>query len=425
MKKKSVEIEVNDTRFVLRKWQLRNLPELFHAVTVGTPFEGSRLVFTGNTGKDEKGRRLYEFGLLPTVDSYEPIPGYRFLGYTQHVTGEHWTVHRVNPEYEFSPEVVAELDPARCDVCGHRRNRKRLFVCEEIETKKLVIVGGSCAKKFRGINLEDLVRKITSIVRTVVKDLEERYGGVKWIADLAYDVALAEFIVDRVGYVSKKAAEFGENVSTSSLLSAFYSTSKYQEDDRKFLNALIAESGDKFCSRVRELEDTEFKEFKDHFKAQQENRWSEFNNNMLAYLEGGQASWGISAYLGSVRKGIADRLARSKRTTGKVVDKGFSFSTLNKVSDLGRFRVLNTRWKEGHWGCSLAFLVASVKDGTKLWFQLGSETKACREWDRTVGERLVSEKDGFEVEIRGKVTEVKSTLSFAKNIKFQKVEQVV
>lgn len=93
------ETEVRETRLRISRWRLRSLPADFNAVVAGTPFEGSRLVFTGKhwghhrNDRGEFSPSYYEFAVIPTIETYEPIPGFRFSGYVSTEDGGEQAAH--------------------------------------------------------------------------------------------------------------------------------------------------------------------------------------------------------------------------------------------------------------------------------------------------------------------------------------------
>lgn len=439
--------ETRRTRFWVSRWRLRRLPEMFQEIVAGTPFEGSRLVFTGNVRKRYRSAETreffpanYEFEALPTVDAYEPIPGFRFAGYVQTDDGgANYTLSRLDPDFEFTKEIADSLDPLRCDQCGTRRRRVRQFVLVEKDTGKLVVVGGSCAKEFRGVNLDEEIRKAFSFVGLVSAGMEERgmcgWGGGHCTPDLSLAIAIAEAVIDRYGYVSQAEARRKEDqrvVSTGGRLGDFFRPRSHGRPDPEWdaIHDFVEERADAIYTRATQLADTQFAELLEYANAQLERNWSEFNHNVVAWLSGEDKikSHGISAYLGSLKGRIEDNL---KKTTKREAEekakppcKGFDGAPVNKMADWGEFKVINVKFKEGYYGDSYGFLCVRETDTAteKVWFKIGLSSEACRAWEKEVGDDVLlpRDRDVF-VTIRGKLSEVKGDISFGKMVKFKAV----
>ena len=406
--------ERRENRFYFHKKDFRSLPRLFAEATNGTPFEGSRLVFTGNRGWNGS----YEFELIATVDVYQTIPGYQLVGYARTEDGKTFHVHRL-ADFGWDKGLVNELDPLRCDVCEQRRVRKRQFVVREIETGELLFVGGSCARKFCDIDLEKLIRKFFRESERVFDGIRRGLDAEAVFRDTCFKVALAEEIVRRKGYVSQKKAEIENGRSTAMYVWAYFARKLNGEltNDAKEVHELVKPSLKSILERAKEFEDTHFKELIDHFEAKLADTWSEFDNNCVAYLKGIKFSVGLAAFFGSIRSTLDGEVAENKTKRREAV-KGFDGAVKGKCSDLGRFLVVNTRWKQTHFGDALAFTCVS-EDGGKLWFKVTEGCKAERDWNAAVGDRWIREGDGVEIELRGTVTEIKEDISFANRVKIQ------
>ena len=426
------------------EWSVRSLKESFEAIIEGTPFEGSHLSWTGEYRPSENRRigdcfggsivtktsAYYEFELFPSVETYHPIPGYNFVGYCERVGDgdDSWTVHRLDYTFEFTKEIVDSLRADRCDVCGHKRNRKRLFVLVETEMNELVCVGGACAKKFRGVNLEVELRKLfksTAEVLEAVAEVAEGGGGGggRYVRDLASEIAVAEAIIEKKGYVSKREAEntnWAINSTSYWLELAYTPSTDYTEKnpDWKEINDYLNTVHESVLARWQVLVDTEFKEHKAYFEVKLENKWSEFDSNMLANLNGATGrSYGISAFLASV---FVSNPVSKKRLLSEDPTTGFNGHAVGKIGDFGKFAVISIKFKSNEWGDYTCFTCINEKH-EKLWFKVGAGSKAGRLWENVTDDRCAREVDGFEIEVRGKLSKVDKEISFAKNIAITKV----
>jgi hypothetical protein len=436
------KVKVKNTRLWFDRWQLRSLPERFRAVVAGTPFEGSRLVYTGGHLKRYRNDRCefrparYEFAVIPTVGTYEPIPGYRFVGYVQTDNGgTNYVLHRLDPEFEFTKEVADSISPERCDECGVRHRRVRQLVLVEKKTGDLHVVGGACAKKFRGVNLDNELRKALVFTKFVGKALDEggaRLGcGGSWSPPLSLGIAISEVIADRFGYVSYAESLRKDVSSTAGWLSTYYQEKRARcsdDPDWDRVHKVVDDAAEKIWRRASELADTGFKSLLDYANAELEKKWSEFFNNVIAWLSGKDEikSWGITAYLGSIKGRVERNITRDREqgARGSLPCKGFNGAPVDKVADWGEFKVVSVKLKEGHYGYSYGFLcVRETEVATeKVWFKVGEGSEAIRAWKDTVGEAdLLPPYIVVFVTLRGKLTEIKGDISFGKNVKFKKV----
>lgn len=411
---KKAEAENRENRFYFRLGQLGDLPRLFADTTKGTPFEGARLRFTG--------KRLggyYEFELIAPVSVYQTIPGYQLVGYAKAEDGKTFHVHRL-ADFEWSKELVDALDPLRCDVCNQRRVRKRQFVVRKIDTGELLYVGGSCARKFCDIDLEVLIHKFFRQAEEIFREIGSRWDAIAVFKNKCFEVALAEELVRRRGYVSQKKAEISNDYPTASYVGDWYQTYKGQPTEAALaVRKLIGEAIVTVNKRAKEFEETEFQELIDHFEGKLREKWTEFDNNCVAWLRGKSFSWGLAAYFGSIKPTLdGDAVDRNKKRVEAV--KGFDAVATGKCLDLGKFTVVNTKWRSNHFGDSLAFTVVS-EDGGKLWFQVTENCKSAKDWQSVVNDRMIRQSDGIEVELRGTVTEIKRDVSFAKRVQIKKI----
>lgn len=404
----------SENRFYFSKSELGALPRVFAETINGTPFEGSRLRFTG-----ERVGQSYEFELIATVDVYQVIPGFKLVGYARADDGKNFHVHRL-ADFEWSKELVEELDPLRCDVCNQRRARKRQFVVRNEETDELLFVGGSCARKFCDIDLEKLIRKFFRAATEVFDGIREELDKVAAFRDTCFEVALAEEIIRRKGYVSQKKAEIeGTHGTVAYIYDYFHSVNGQLSPAAEEVHALVEPAIDAIRARAKVFEETRFQELIDHFEGELEKRWSEFANNCVSYLKGGAFSSGFACYFGSIVPALEGAVPNPKVKKREAV-KGFDGVEEGVCSDLGRFLVVNNVWKSGYFGDSLAFTCIS-EDGGKLWFKITEGCKAERDWADAIGDGCVHESAGIEVELRGTVSAIKEDISFAKRVKIKKI----
>jgi len=414
-KENSVGTENRENRLYFTKYNFKDLPRLFSETTTGTPFEGSRLRFTGN-----RVGGFYEFELIATVDVYQVIPGYQLVGYARTEDGKTFHVHRLT-DFQWTKEWVDELDPLRCDVCEQRRLRKRLFLVREEKTNEILIVGGSCARKFCDIDLEQLIRKFFREAERIASEIREGLDQAALFYDTCFRVALAEEIVRRKGYVSQKKAEIEDDYSTGARVSAYFMRRRDGSltEDAREVHELVKPAIQAIRKRATEFEETHFAELIAYFEAKLEKQWSEFDNNCVAYLSGRKFSTGFAAFFGSIKPTLEGEVPNPKKKAVEAV-KGFDGVETGKCCDLGRFLVINTKWRSGHFGDSLAFTCVSP-DGGKLWFKVTEGCQSERDWSQAVGDKWVRGNSGIEIELRGTVTEIKPDISFAKRIKIQKI----
>ena len=303
-------------------------------------------------------------------------------------------------------------------MCGHRRNRKRLFILNENETGNLVIVGGSCAKKFRGVDLENEITKVLSPIEVFISEYLDDYSseGVESLpSPFEFLVARAEVLVEKWGYISKREAEIQLVEPTSSLLSLGETRGNRVDPAREEIWRLYSENFTRINNRAKELKETGYSELISYFDNQ---GFSDFSHNCIVTIKSERCSFGIIAYLGSVPGRVAETLKkRRNRQNDKPV--GFDGVEVGKVSDFGWFRVAAAKWKNSYYGDTLGFCCLNEKN-EKVWFQSTDGSEIVKAYEAACDGLGINQE--IWLNLRGTLTEVKEDISFARRVKAKSVE---
>ena len=103
---------VNDqNKFWVDADRLVAFVERFGEICNGTPFEGSKCVYTGEFEKKYRDKTTnyvveparYRFELIPTESYYTPIPGHTFCGYAEKESAG-WLIYSIG-KFEFTEEI--------------------------------------------------------------------------------------------------------------------------------------------------------------------------------------------------------------------------------------------------------------------------------------------------------------------------------
>ena len=155
----------------------------------------------------------------------------------------------------------------QCAHCGHKRNRKRVFILENAETGEMLNVGSSCVKDFIGHDPYAIIstyRNFTAIIGEMpsLNDTMIRYEDA---IDLRTILTMGVSIVENVGWVSRaeerrvREEENRWKDSTCSLVQAWYyewympeSMAKIVKFDDDETRAGYAEMAEVVISTVKE-----------------------------------------------------------------------------------------------------------------------------------------------------------------------------
>jgi|GEM_PF-1998322 len=282
-------------------------------------------------------------------------------------------------------ETVEKADFLRCDHCGNRRNRKKLFFFRKDGETALTQVGSTCCKDFFGVDVERELNKFWMDLGDALGDEDgwdnpQSLGGgrvnghqFEWV------MPVATVYVERHGYVSRRKTEGpGFGMATADQLSLVLFPPKFgnePKEAREFREELVGEAREREEALMEELN-----AYREEKRAAHEAKWSEFSFNLVQNFE--YTTLGFAAFIAS---DVVKRRAESNAPKAPK-SKRLDMPEGGKHGPLGTFEVTFQREEESQWGVAY-FHVAKAEDGTTVMFRRGKG-------DLKVGEK---------VELRGKV----------------------
>jgi len=114
-----------------------------------------------------------------TIDHQAALPGHILVGHVE--TGKQGLITIFDDQTKVAKATYDRAEHGHCDVCKAKRARNKVFVVEREKDGKQILVGGECAKKFKGANLEALARSISGDSMAPVNDVldsdDDFFGG--------------------------------------------------------------------------------------------------------------------------------------------------------------------------------------------------------------------------------------------------------
>lgn len=295
---------------------------------------------------------------------------------------------------ELSQAEYKRMD-GRCELCNQDRERKHQFLVRDDATQTTQVVGGSCARKFCGTNLENVVAQMNYIegaIKEAYGEESESWGSGN-ASSLPFDVRLvlasAEHIVKTIGWTSRQdatelrraTAEFVFNACCDALWG------KHFTEKSKMVVQELAQA-------ARDLDLSPYKAFVENELAA---KWSDLAQswqNMLACGYTDFHGFGRLSYL-VVAMG---RSKANKQRKAYQPEAG-----LGKMHNLpGQWTVVSLKANSSEWGDYLA-VTAQDSEGRTVWFK---STKG------TNGVQM-----GQAYQLRGKATALKDTITFMSHMK--------
>ena len=386
----SVETKKN-MRIWVSRFFLHIFLERFETKIFDTVFDASTLVEVDRDNND----KTVCLELYSDLTKFVEIPDHILAGLVQFENGE-TLIKSFDNSLDWQ-SLLPSITADRCDVCHVKHLRNKVFIVKNVETGKILVVGGSCSRKFTGYDLEKILSMMQKFEKDVENELREEYEGYKLFRDLCWELSICEFLIKKTGYLSRKQAEFTEIMPTASALDmvayAPNLSDHFSKEDLEIIR-----------NRRNELIETELKEYKDHFEAKLKETFSDFNHNCVSLLNGGSArKSGYTAYMASC---IAQPKSDTKiETTGLL-------GTLNKMTDFnGTFEIVKYKPGSNMYNDYIA-ITAINENNEKVWFKCNCGSQA---------ERALFEDDSSKItdrfQLRGKLTEIKDNITFAKNVK--------
>jgi len=290
---------------------------------------------------------------------------------------------------ELSQAEYKRMD-GRCELCNQDRERKHQFLVRDDATQATQVVGGSCARKFCGTNLENVVASMNYIegaIKEAYGEESESWGSGN-ASSLPFDVRLvlasAEHVVKTIGWTSRQNATDSRPATAEFVFNACCDAlwgKHYNEESKKAVQEL--------AQAARDLDLAPYKAFVANELA---TKWSDLAQSWQNMLDCGDTDFhgfGRLSYL-VVAMG---RSKDNKQRKAYQPEAG-----LGKMHDFpGQWTVVNLKANSSEWGDYLA-VTAQDSEGRTVWFK---STK------KTTGVKL-----GQTFQLRGKVTGIKDTISF-------------
>jgi len=390
--------------------ELDHIDDLLKLTTTGTPFAGASWRRTGEkTHVDRYGYEVtvYAVELIADVTSYLEIPDHTLIATAKAAAEGEWFVNLLG-ETTYA-DIAEDLDPRRCDVCGIRHNRTKLYIMVEDATGDHVVTGGTCARKFRNVDLLSAVDAWFRLRSEVAGDIDEKMDKLRGARDFWIELAAAEHIVTERGYVSAADAEEKRTTSTTSEL-VYWCDRGWKEMDAKTARGIY--------TRATELMDGGAAELLAWIDARNADRPSSFWHNCGVALRTGDPGRGrgLVAFLGSVKMRIAEDAIRAARPPAK----NYADAPLKKMIDLdGWWTVLRSKWFDGYGYTDSIGYTMTNEDGVKIWWKSSVEGNAANAIFSAENDANLNgvDHDRIQYRLRGKAKEHKDGISFFTHIK--------
>jgi len=138
-----------------------------------------------------------------------------------------YTVHCA-PGEDLSTWKRPDVNDIHCDHCGTNRQRSRIYIVRENETGELIQLGHSCIELYMGASPKGLwaLQFDAELKDFADEDRGSNFGHSDYGTDIRKVLAYAFIFSDRGrSYVSKRAAEWGNQIATvSTVFSALFVT---------------------------------------------------------------------------------------------------------------------------------------------------------------------------------------------------------
>lgn len=351
-----------------------------------SPFAGATLASTGKITPelDPWGNTNYveEFILSTEKVAHLEIPGHTFRGMISFEGGQKFVQSFTEMNW-----TLDGIEPTRCDVCGVRHERKHVFVLAD-ETDRTVVVGGSCAKKFKNVNLYDMIFGVIKYLEKAVSETwdDPEFEKITKNRELAWELAICEKLISEVGFRPSAHLESTANALRSILAE--------KTIPKGWELAPLSE-------RKVALLTSDFAEYKEIFETRLAKKWSEFDHNCLACLNGNVTRW----------EGLTAAIANVKNFSQKTVETTYPVSApVGKMTDFGNFTIVSKSVKESDFGSYLSIVAVNEKN-EKVWFRGSFDTFGVGVYDELVGKTLP---------LRGKVKSHGADISFLSHVKVTK-----
>jgi hypothetical protein len=338
---------------------------------------------------------------------YDPaIPGHQLLAHVEN--GRVTTIHH---QKEITHADYEAAKKGHCDVCKTNRQRKHVYILERDADAKHIIVGGECAKKFKGHDLMKDVRefdqmaKILGALMGTIDDLApeggEGGGGSK-VLDQVYALGAVKVVLDKTGAYEKAG------VTRDSVFELMRALASDPPKDLKKKHAEAMEAVSKEMDGFRDW----IKETITEAKAR--NRFNDLFESLNAAVverdyfdprDIGRVAWAWSAFKDYQYKKKEASQKKPVVAYKPPVAKG-------KMHDLpGTWTISRCYLQESEWGSYFSTTAINEETGEKIWFKISNTDKWESHQEKTGGESLhrgafADDIEGQKFALRGKAKDV-------------------
>jgi len=267
-----------------------------------------------------------------------------------------WTL-----EEGYFTREIENADFLRCDHCGSRRQRKKLFFFYNEEAKNIIQVGSTCCQDFLGVDVERELNKFWQAIEASFSEYGES-GGMRQpnSYDSTWIVPVAIALVEAYGYTSKKSASERGEASTADALTEILSQPRSYEDPsleklRKEIFTVARDNAEKFKA--------EFEIYAEEVTKRHRAKYTDFTFNLVNNLT--FTTHGFAAFIASdiISKRAKNSLG-PKVTASRILDVPIS----DKMADLGEFVLTFLREEDGQYGIQYLH-IGKKSDGQAVMFR--------------------------------------------------------
>lgn len=303
---------------------------------------------------------------------------------------------------EMTKSDYDQMD-GRCDCCNAQRIRKHQFLIENDETNTRFVVGGSCAKKFVGVNLNNVANALLRLrdkVEGIVGEDGWFGGGETNTLSTGLVLCVASFCINRWGWAAKSSGM--THTTAGDIGQCLLAMDK---NNRNPSNHTIIDEKDysDLCIHVNAADiDQIAEDYIIFVQAQLDARWNDYMQTCLNLLENRCCSHRAIGRLAYLPVAWGKEEIRRKQRDDRAKRVAYQ-AEVGKMHNLpGCWQVVAAKEYESDYGSYTAFTAVSDKDEC-IWFRGTAGTR-----DLEIGKSYT---------LRAKVKTVKDTITFLSHAK--------